>query len=80
VTPDGVDGYRDQQRVGKVPAPELTNFFTEQLNEVLTWYPEDPYFMAAESTFTPRGGMGLFLDRGSASFRSAVLVPRTDEP
>jgi serine/threonine-protein kinase len=79
VTPEGVWGTWDGQPVGDLPAARVTAVFTRHLSNALGRNPGDPFLLQIDPTFTPRGGLGLLLWRGSASFCSAVVTPLVDE-
>lgn len=42
-------------------------------------YPEFPLLQSAQPQFAPRGGLGLYLYRGSASFRDVTVTPLTED-
>jgi serine/threonine-protein kinase len=75
VGPGGVQGFRDGRPVGELPAADAAAALTRRLNEALLRRPADPLLTSLEPAFAPRGGFGLFLYRGSASFRDATLTP-----
>jgi len=78
VTPEGVSGVWDGQPVGHVPSRDMTAEFGSQLRAVLGKHPTNPFLAGIDSTYSARGGVGLFVLAGSASFHSAVLTPVGD--
>src|SRR5205085_11485021 len=74
VTPAGVDGRWGEQVVGHVRADDVSSTFGRWLTDVSEKHP-DAVWANADPAYAPRGGIGLLVTRGTASFRSAVLTP-----
>jgi serine/threonine-protein kinase len=75
VTPSGVAGTWDGQPVGPLTARDASAAFRNQRADAVTRHPENPLLTNIEPEYTPRGGVGLIVFHGSASFRSAVIAP-----
>jgi serine/threonine-protein kinase len=77
VSPDGVRGFWgwDETPVGRLSAIELGPEVTKSLEERRQEHPEEPRFQGFEPAFFPRGSLGLYVSRGSASFRWVAIEP-----
>jgi hypothetical protein len=73
VTPDGVTGTWEGRPVGVLPSQKAVAHLMEQVTHQRGRYPGDPFLLGMEPAYSPRGGVGLFLFHGSASFHSAVI-------
>jgi hypothetical protein len=73
VTPETVTARWDGQTFAKA-TPDIQ----KDINRFLTLYPLPPGVLPRVGflpTFEPRGGLGLFVFRGSASFRAVTVNP-----
>jgi serine/threonine-protein kinase len=80
VSPDGIRGTWDGNPVGAFAARSASKTLGDYLTLATTRHPDSPFLASVDSTFTPRGGVGLILYRGSASFRTAEIMPLPDVP
>jgi hypothetical protein len=80
VAADGVAAEWDGHLV-RLTAAQIT-LSAEQVNRIRAEHPADPVFQGALPTFMPRGGLGLYVERGSASFRNVTVTPlgETSQP
>lgn len=74
VAPDGVEAQWDGQpfSMTAVEIGQATEVGTKKLRQL---FAKNPSVQTLHPTFSPRGGLGLFLLRGSASFRAAKVTP-----
>src|SRR5262249_33660585 len=76
VAPEGVTGFWEEKTfVGRLSARELGPEVRKSLEKKRQDQPEEPHFRGLEPDFVPRGSLGLYVSRGSASFRCVVLQP-----
>jgi serine/threonine-protein kinase len=75
VTPEEITGSWDGKPFGPLTARDATVGFRIQCTDAVNGHPDDPLLVNIDPVYTPRGGVGLFVFRGSASFRSAVITP-----
>jgi eukaryotic-like serine/threonine-protein kinase len=75
VRPDGVNGFWDDKAVGRLTATEWVGKTNDRLANLCKDDPKDPRPQAVKPEWMTRGGAGLFLFRGSASFRNLVIEP-----
>jgi serine/threonine-protein kinase len=78
VTPEGVKGFWGGRAFGELRGSQLV----ESLNNYLAWVrknqPDEPFAYRLDPTYAPRGGLGLYVRNGSASFRNVVIEPLED--
>jgi serine/threonine-protein kinase len=79
VYPTGVAGRRDGTGVGFLPADRFRLAFADRLGNWAIQDPTNPVWGQPAPAYTPRGGLGVLVLRGSATFRSAVVAPAADE-
>jgi serine/threonine protein kinase len=73
VTPDEVRAYwgRDRQPAGRLAVRDVL----ADMAQALRVAPEAFRARAVRPAFKPRGGLGLLVERGAASFRNVVIEP-----
>jgi serine/threonine protein kinase len=74
VTPEGVGAEWDGMPFS-VTAAEISRAAESASEGLRHRRPDDPDAQALHPEFAPGGGLGLFLSKGSASFRSATITP-----
>jgi serine/threonine-protein kinase len=74
VTPEGVTAHWDGQAFG-MALGSIRQRIQSETRRLRPRYPDDPSIRIVQPDFAPRGGVGLFVMRGSASFRSVSVVP-----
>jgi serine/threonine-protein kinase len=76
ITPEGVTGSWDGQPMKEpLTARYTTTVFRNQRTDAVNRYLGSPHLANIDPEYAPRGGVGLIVFRGSASFRSAVITP-----
>jgi serine/threonine-protein kinase len=75
VAPDSIEGVWNGQRVGAIPARQLAESFGEGLGELASIRPATGPLDHVSTEHRPRGGVGLYVWLGSASFRNVVIKP-----
>jgi serine/threonine-protein kinase len=81
VTPEGVRGKWDGQPMKEpLTARYATAVFRDLRDSAVKGHPENPLLAGIDPEYAPRGGVGLIVFRGSASFRSAVIAPLGGDP
>jgi serine/threonine-protein kinase len=71
VTPEQITAFWEGERTGTVPRTQLQEFF----NRVNGPYDRQRYAPELHPEFGPRGGLGLFVRQGWASFRDISVEP-----
>ncbi|MFO0847195.1 MAG: serine/threonine-protein kinase [Gemmataceae bacterium] len=79
VRQDGVDASWDGQQM-RFTAEDIRRNVAEHLQRVKPRFPNDPFVQQLHPSFAPRGGLGLYLQRGTASFRRVRVEPLTPLP
>lgn len=74
VTPERVTAHWDGQAFG-MTVDSIRQRIQSEIPRLRSRYPDDPSIRIVQPGFDPRGGVGLFVMRGSASFRSVSVVP-----
>jgi hypothetical protein len=76
VTPTSVRGFWDGgQPIGELPVPAIVRQTADAVEQRLAQEPDRPLRQLILGGFAGRGGLGLFVFRGSAAFRSVVIEP-----
>jgi serine/threonine-protein kinase len=78
VTPAGVLGFWGDRAMGMLTAKELVDYTNEHLKETRKTNPEDPFVHGLTPLYAPRGGLGLYVHNGTASFRYVAIEPLED--
>jgi serine/threonine-protein kinase len=80
VTPSSVSAQWDAAvPIGELSTATVSASAQQTWNEIRRRRPDD-IPNGISPTFAPRGGLGLFVSRGTASFRRVVVEPLGDEP
>jgi serine/threonine-protein kinase len=79
VAPDGAEAVWEGQRVAVLPASRWDANLGEFVATTRRKQPEDLYAQGLDPTYAPRGGLGLYVKRGAASFRHVAVEP-LDKP
>jgi serine/threonine-protein kinase len=75
VTPEGVRGWFDGREVGQLTADHYVAA-TARHRDLWQQDPaQEPFARGFEPVFTARGGLGLYVWQGSASFRNVAVEP-----
>lgn len=75
VTPEGIEALWDGQPSFRMTEAEVASAVESRMGLLRTLYPNDPTIQALQPKFLACGGLGLYLSRGSASFRAATVTP-----
>jgi serine/threonine-protein kinase len=75
VTPEGVEGFLDGKPVGKLPASRWEEETQDAVASKRASDPNASWFQGLGPAYSPGGGVGLYVYRGSASFRRVVVGP-----
>jgi eukaryotic-like serine/threonine-protein kinase len=75
VTPAGITAFWESKKLGYLSAETLIHNIQRSLDGVRRRDPQDPYVDGIPADFPWRGGIGLFVHRGSGSFRHVVIEP-----
>jgi hypothetical protein len=75
VTPAGVATFLDGTPAVEVQEQRVTAWFTRTPIEIRKRLAAEPALELVRPTYRPRGGLGLCLWNGVASFRSVVVQP-----
>jgi hypothetical protein len=75
VTPEGVQGFWGETAIGRLSARELSSEVRQSLETRRQEHPEELRFVGFEPDFFPHGSLGLYVKRGSASFRRVAIEP-----
>jgi tRNA A-37 threonylcarbamoyl transferase component Bud32 len=78
VTPAGVWGFWGGQPMGILTAEEMVDHTTEHLRTEQKLHPSEPFGRGVFPVYAPRGGLGLYVQQGAASFRRVVIEPLED--
>jgi serine/threonine-protein kinase len=80
VTPTKVEGSWEGNPLGPgVPVQKMIRDTDELLTDFADRIPNHPFVGRVRSDFPARGGLGLLVHRGSAAFRSVVVVPLQED-
>jgi hypothetical protein len=77
VTPEGVRGFWDGQPMGELTAAAFAENARAAMATLAGKEPGSVYARELWPVFTPRGSLGLYAVRSSASFRNVVIEPLT---
>jgi hypothetical protein len=80
VSSTGIRGYWGEKELAVVPAAQLIEDARSYLDALRKKYPNDPFGQGIEPVFAPRGALGLYVRRGSASFRRVTIEPLESSP
>jgi eukaryotic-like serine/threonine-protein kinase len=75
VTPMGVEGSFDGAPVGELPASQWEKHTRDAVAGLRTAQPGLLYAQGLEPVYASGGGLGLYVERGSASFRRVAVEP-----
>jgi serine/threonine-protein kinase len=75
VTPESVRGFFDGKPLGSLPIATIGSQMGDQLVRTRELNPNDPVVLDMSPDFRVRGALGLYIHRGSASFRAVVVEP-----
>jgi hypothetical protein len=76
VTPNSVEGFWGDQRVGAISAERIADTYRGDYGQMIAFRPASAaYLNHTPADHRPRGGLGLYLWRGSASFRNVRITP-----
>ncbi len=75
VTPDGVAGSFDGRPIRHRPAAEWEGAAADFLAGARRSQPNALYALGPDPSYSPGGGVGLYVSRGSASFRNVAVEP-----
>ncbi|HEY7314250.1 MAG TPA: serine/threonine-protein kinase [Gemmataceae bacterium] len=75
VTPQSIRAFWEDRLAGEIPTARLAQLVKENLDTTRKNQPDNPFVNALAPDFVPRGTLGLYVHRGSASFRRVVLKP-----
>jgi serine/threonine-protein kinase len=80
VTPEGVRGFWAGRPIGTLSAKLAAGAARDYLAQRRQEHPDDPLFQGVEPVFAPCAGLGLYVHKGSASFRRVEIEPLADAP
>jgi serine/threonine-protein kinase len=80
VSPAGIRGYWGEKELALVPAAQLIKDARSYLDHERKKHPDDLFGQGIEPVFAPRGALGLYVRRGSASFRRVTIEPLESSP
>jgi hypothetical protein len=75
VTPAGVKAARDGTPVGELLSDSFKKALDEALSVARGRFPGDAFLAAVKAEFRPQGALGLYVYRGSASFKNVRFTP-----
>jgi serine/threonine-protein kinase len=75
VTPEGVKGFWGGKAMRIVTGLKLLESINRYLTEIQLTNPEDPFGNGLIPLYAPRGGLGLYVQNGAASYRRVVIEP-----
>jgi serine/threonine-protein kinase len=75
VSAQSLQAFRDGERVGELPVPQLIKELDRGLKNMCKRNPDQPLLRGVPATFKCRGGLGLYVCRGSAIFRAVSVEP-----
>jgi serine/threonine-protein kinase len=79
VTPDGVEAVLDGWPVAALAAARWDKLVRGSVASLRDSFPDQPYAQGLDPAYSPGGGLGLYVERSSASFRRVVVEP-LDKP
>jgi eukaryotic-like serine/threonine-protein kinase len=78
VAPEAATGAWEGRAVGSASADKITAVFAEKLQHARWQMPGDDLLRTVTARYDPRGGVGLVVERSSASFRFVEMVEEKD--
>jgi serine/threonine-protein kinase len=75
VTPEGACGYWEGRSIGLFAAADYVSSTKTSCAQWQAEPPLEPFVRGMEPIFAPRGGLGLYVFQGSASFRNVIVEP-----
>jgi serine/threonine-protein kinase len=78
VTPAGILGFWGDKATGILTAKRLADHTNAYLSMTRKIHPEEPFGRGVDPVYAPRGGLGLYVDNGTAAFRRVVIEPLED--
>jgi serine/threonine-protein kinase len=76
VTPNTVRAFWEgDQPIGTIPVKDIVRHTADVLKKRQALVPEKLWEKISKGDFAARGSLGLFVNRGSAAFRSVVIEP-----
>ncbi|HKB42255.1 MAG TPA: hypothetical protein VKD72_37860, partial [Gemmataceae bacterium] len=76
VTPEKIAAHWGaEDPVGELSTADLPGKIRKTLNLMRKLRPSDPSVDQVDTTFSPRGSLGLYVLNGSASFRNVIIEP-----
>jgi hypothetical protein len=79
VTPDEFTVRWDGEAFS-LPRRRIPGATEENLSELRQSFPNDPFLQRLQPKFDGRGGLGLYVRRGAASFRAVTVGPPDERP
>jgi hypothetical protein len=79
VRPDRVDASWDGRPMS-LTAEAIHRNLAEHSRLMKPRFPNDPFVQQFQPAFAPRGGLGLYIQRGTASFRRVRVEPLAPKP
>jgi serine/threonine-protein kinase len=80
VTPEGVRGFWDGQEIGALSAGEFVQTTTAELARQARQPPGAVFLRELRLAYVPRGGLGLWVCRGSVSYSNVLVEPLGRRP
>lgn len=74
VAPDGISAEWDGQ-LFRISRQAFLHAVDDKMTYMRRDFPDNPFVQRLQPQYAPRGGLGLFLWRGSASYRAATVTP-----
>jgi tRNA A-37 threonylcarbamoyl transferase component Bud32 len=78
VTPKGVRAFWGDEAMKILTAEKLGDLINGYLPEAHKLEPEEPFNRGLAPVYAPRGGLGLYVENGTAAFRRVVIEPLED--
>src|SRR5579883_2553754 len=78
VTPTGVRAFWGDEAMRILTAEKLGGFINGYLTEAHKLEPDEPFNRGLHPVYAPRGGLGLYVENGTAAFRRVVIEPLED--
>jgi hypothetical protein len=75
VTPESLQAFWDGRSVGNLTASKIVDRADPALKDLRQLRPDDPLVQKIPTEYQPRGALGLYVERGSARFRSFRITP-----
>jgi hypothetical protein len=78
VSPSGVRGTWDGKSMGLLTGEQLVDRSNKILRDLRKNLPEPPFGKDLQFVYSPRGGLGLYVQNGTAAYRRVVIEPLED--